>query len=110
MKAGVAWYGHTARAFAPGDKQALDVAGKIKAPMLGLYGAADGGIPNDSVEKMFASVEGLGQHQVGIHAVSRHAARVQRRLPAELSQAAGRGRVEQDAGVVEAQPVENFFL
>ena len=60
MKAGVAWYGHTARAFAPGDMQALDIAGKIKAPILGLYGAADGGIPNESVEKMFAALKASG--------------------------------------------------
>jgi len=40
--------------------QALDIAGKIKAPILGLYGAADGGIPNDTVEKMFAALKAAG--------------------------------------------------
>jgi carboxymethylenebutenolidase len=60
VKAGVAWYGATARVFAPGDMQALDVAAQIKAPILGLYGAADGGIPNDTVEKMYAALKASG--------------------------------------------------
>jgi carboxymethylenebutenolidase len=60
LKAGVAWYGATARTFHPGDKNALDVAGSIKAPVLGLYGAADTGIPTDTVEKMFAAIKANG--------------------------------------------------
>jgi carboxymethylenebutenolidase len=57
VKAGVAWYGATARAFVQGDKTAMDVAAQIKAPMLGLYGAADQGIPNETVEKMYAALK-----------------------------------------------------
>lgn len=60
VKAGVAWYGFTARAFAAGDKAALDVAAQIKTPVLGLYGGADGGIPNDTVEKMYAALKTSG--------------------------------------------------
>ncbi|MET0441988.1 MAG: dienelactone hydrolase family protein [Casimicrobiaceae bacterium] len=60
VKAGVAWYGATARAFFQGDKTALDVAGQIKAPILGLYGAADQGIPNDTVEKMYGALKAAG--------------------------------------------------
>ena len=60
VKAAVAWYGPIARAYAPGDKSALDVAGQIKGAVLGLYGGADGGIPNDTVEKMFAALKGAG--------------------------------------------------
>ena len=30
----------------------LDVVEKINAPVLGLYGGADAGIPNDTVERM----------------------------------------------------------
>jgi len=30
----------------------LDLAGALKGPVLGLYGGQDGGIPNDTVEKM----------------------------------------------------------
>ena len=53
VKAGVAWYGRLV-----GDKdelhplQPVDVAGMLKAPVLGLYGGADTGIPVDSVERM----------------------------------------------------------
>jgi carboxymethylenebutenolidase len=53
VKAGVAWYGRVV-----GDKTAnnpahpLDVVAKINAPVLGLYGGADAGIPNDTVDKM----------------------------------------------------------
>jgi carboxymethylenebutenolidase len=53
LKAGVAWYGRLA-----GDKSELqpehpiDVAGKLKAPVLGLYGGADPGIPMETIEKM----------------------------------------------------------
>ena len=43
-----------------GDKTPLDVADRIKAPMLGLYGGADGGIPNDTVEKMGAALKAAG--------------------------------------------------
>ncbi|HVL09016.1 MAG TPA: dienelactone hydrolase family protein [Burkholderiaceae bacterium] len=53
VKAGVAWYGRLV-----GDKtstspaQPLDLAGQLKAPVLGLYGGQDTGIPLDTVEKM----------------------------------------------------------
>jgi carboxymethylenebutenolidase len=60
VAAGVAWYGPVARAYYPGDKTALEVAGQIKAPILGLYGAADGGIPNDTVEKMREALKAAG--------------------------------------------------
>ncbi len=53
LKAGVAWYG---RLEGPADdlhpKHPLDLAGNLKAPVLGLYGGADPGIPLGSVEKM----------------------------------------------------------
>jgi carboxymethylenebutenolidase len=60
VRAAVAWYGPVARAYHPGDKNPLDVAGQIKAPVLGLYGGADAGIPNDTVEKMFAAMKAAG--------------------------------------------------
>ncbi len=60
LAAGVAWYGPVARAFNPGDKPALDVASAIKAPVLGLYGGADGGIPGDTLEKMRAALKAAG--------------------------------------------------
>jgi carboxymethylenebutenolidase len=59
VKAAVAWYG-TVTPFAPGSTAALDLASRIKAPVLGLYGGADQGIPTDTVEKMFAALKASG--------------------------------------------------
>jgi carboxymethylenebutenolidase len=53
LKAGVAWYGRLVGK--PSDLQprhALDVAAALKAPVLGLYGAKDRGIPVPDVEAM----------------------------------------------------------
>ena len=66
VKAGVAWYGAVARSFHPGDKPALEVAGRIKAAMLGLYGGADQGIPVDTVEKMRDAVRASGNSKVDV--------------------------------------------
>lgn len=60
VKAAVAWYGPVARSYHPGDKTALEVADRIRAAVLGLYGAADGGIPNDTVEKMRDALKAAG--------------------------------------------------
>jgi carboxymethylenebutenolidase len=60
LKAGVAWYGPLARSLAPGDLPVIDLAPRIKAPILGLYGAADGGIPNDTVDRMRAALSAAG--------------------------------------------------
>ncbi|MFO1396111.1 MAG: dienelactone hydrolase family protein [Burkholderiales bacterium] len=60
VKAAVAWYGPTVRSYFPGDKTALDVAPQIKGAVLGLYGGADGGIPNETVEQMFAKLKAAG--------------------------------------------------
>ena len=60
LAAGVAWYGPTARSYFAGDKTPLDVASRIKAPVVGLYGGADGGIPNDTVEKFGAALKAAG--------------------------------------------------
>ncbi|MCC9598147.1 MULTISPECIES: dienelactone hydrolase family protein [unclassified Rubrivivax] len=59
MKAGVAWYGRLV-----GDKTALqpmqpvELASQLRAPVLGLYGGQDSGIPLDSVERMKAALAG----------------------------------------------------
>ena len=57
VKAGVAWYGRlvgTANDLMP--KHPIDLATHLRAPVLGLYGEKDGGIPLDSVEKMKAAL------------------------------------------------------
>ncbi len=60
LKAAVAWYGPTNRSYAPGDKQALEIVGSVKAAVLGLYGGADSGIPNDTVKEMETRLKAAG--------------------------------------------------
>ncbi len=60
VKAAVPWYGPVARSYFPGDKTALDVAPQVKAAVLALYGGADSGIPNDTIEKMMAALKAAG--------------------------------------------------
>lgn len=53
VKAGVAWYGRLVGQ--PSEltpKHPVDVATQLKAPVLGLYGGKDQGIPLDTVDKM----------------------------------------------------------
>jgi carboxymethylenebutenolidase len=58
LKAGVAWYGRLeGQADELHPKHPLELAGQIKAPVLGLYGGADQGIPVASVEKMRAALK-----------------------------------------------------
>ena len=53
LKAAVAWYGRLAGATgALTPRQPLDLAGALQAPVLGLYGGQDEGIPLDTVDKM----------------------------------------------------------
>jgi carboxymethylenebutenolidase len=57
VKAGVAWYGRlVGQASALAPKDPVDVAGQLKAPVLGLYGDADTGISLDSIDKMKAAL------------------------------------------------------
>src|SRR5256885_1059774 len=53
LKAGVAWYGRLeGNTDELHPKNPIDVAASLRAPVLGLYGGADQGIPLDSVERM----------------------------------------------------------
>lgn len=61
LKAGVAWYGRLVGQ--PSEllpQHPIDVAAELKAPVLGLYGGADSGIPNDTVEQMRAALKAAG--------------------------------------------------
>ena len=62
LKAGVAWYG---RLITDTDKlrpkNPIDIVSDLKAPVLALYGEADGGIPVESVEKMRAALKAAGK-------------------------------------------------
>ncbi|PZP35134.1 MAG: carboxymethylenebutenolidase [Roseateles depolymerans] len=60
VRAGVAWYGPVARSYFPGDRTVIDRAASIKAAMLGLYGAADGGIPVETLTQLEAALKAAG--------------------------------------------------
>lgn len=62
VKAGVAWYGRLTNPVDPlHPKHPLDIVADLKAPVLGLYGGDDQGIPNDQVEKMNAQLKAAGK-------------------------------------------------
>ena len=53
VKAGVAWYGRVVgKATELQPKHPVDIASKLKVPVLGLYGGQDTGIPVDTVEQI----------------------------------------------------------
>lgn len=57
IRAGVAWYGRlvgSSSALTP--RHPVDVAAELQAPVLGLYGGADPGIPPDTVDRMEAAL------------------------------------------------------
>jgi carboxymethylenebutenolidase len=61
LKAGVAWYGRLVGT--PSDLQPqhpVDVASVLKAPVLGLYGGEDKGIPLDTIERMERELKKAG--------------------------------------------------
>jgi carboxymethylenebutenolidase len=60
VRAGVAWYGRLHNTFFAGDSTPIAEAGHIRQPMLGLYGAADTGIPVETVEQMRAALAAGG--------------------------------------------------
>ncbi len=62
LKAGVAWYG---RLVGPTDplhpRNPIDVVDEIKAPVLGLYGGQDQGIPVATIDQMRAKLKAAGK-------------------------------------------------
>jgi carboxymethylenebutenolidase len=61
VKAGVAWYGRlvgNVNEFTP--RHPTDLVGELKAPVLGLYGGLDTGIPLDTVEAMEKALQEKG--------------------------------------------------
>ena len=63
VKAAVAWYGQLRPAKTPGVRTAgpLDIAAQIDAPILGLYGGADLGIPVADVKEMASALKAAGK-------------------------------------------------
>lgn len=66
IKAGVAWYGQL--------KPLIARAGELKAPVLGLYGALDQGIPQTDVEAMLAALKAAGKtsSDIRVYADAQH--------------------------------------
>lgn len=62
LKAGVAWYGPlVGQPSETRPTNPIDVVPSLKCPVLGLYGAADTGIPSDTVEQMRAALQKAGK-------------------------------------------------
>ena len=75
VKAGVAWYGRLV-----GDTNEMtpahpiDIAPMLKAPVLGLYGGKDAGIPLESIDKMKAALaKGTSKSEFVVYPNSGHA-------------------------------------
>jgi carboxymethylenebutenolidase len=61
VKAGAAWYGRlVGQPSVLQPTHPVDIASKLKTPVLGLYGEKDGGIPLESVETMRAALKAAG--------------------------------------------------
>ncbi len=61
LKAGVAFYGPLADKSDAVPKSSIELAPEVKEPMLGLYGAADAGIPLEQVNEMEAALKAAGK-------------------------------------------------
>jgi len=63
IKAAVPWYGQLKPAKTPGVRTVgpIEVASRITAPVLGLYGEADAGIPVADVKEMEAALKAAGK-------------------------------------------------
>ncbi len=75
VKTGAAWYGRvsgTPTALSP--QNPVDIAARLKAPILGLYGAKDAGITQESLEQMKAALDKAGnKSEIMVYANSGHA-------------------------------------
>jgi carboxymethylenebutenolidase len=61
LKAGVAWYGRlVGKASETQPQHPIDVVGALKAPVLGLYGGNDPGIPLETIEQMKQALKAAG--------------------------------------------------
>lgn len=72
LKAGVAWYGRLrGRSGGPDRPWPLDVAADLKAPVLGLYGGRDRGIPLEDVASMRSALTG-GPSEIVVYDDAQH--------------------------------------
>ena len=74
LKAGVAWYGRVTGDTSPNQPaHPVDVADKIQAPVLGLYGAEDTGIPVASLDQLTAALGTGTKSHIHVYPGSPHA-------------------------------------
>ena len=75
LKAGVAWYGRVkGETNERNPKFPIDVAAELKAPVLGLYGGQDQGIPVETVEALNIAIQAAhGPSQIHIYPDAPHA-------------------------------------
>ncbi|TAD92056.1 MAG: carboxymethylenebutenolidase [Alphaproteobacteria bacterium] len=74
LSAGVAWYGRTVgEPTANQPTNPVDVATRIRAPILGLYGAADTGIPVPTVEQLRTALGSGTRSEIVIYPDMPHA-------------------------------------
>jgi carboxymethylenebutenolidase len=65
VRAGVAWYGRLVGEKTVGNPlHPVDIAADLKAPVLGLYGSADTGIPLESVDQMRQALAAAGSRNL----------------------------------------------
>jgi len=74
LKAGVAWYGRlVGNATELQPKHPIDLAAQLNAPVLGLYGGKDQGIPLDTIEKMRAAIKAAnGKSEIIVYPEAGH--------------------------------------
>ncbi len=75
VKAGVAWYGRLAgQETELTPRHPLDIAAKLSVPVLGLYGGADAGIPQETVARMReALAKGSSASEIFVYPDAPHA-------------------------------------
>jgi carboxymethylenebutenolidase len=74
LKAGAAWYGRLAGATTGlQPKNPVDVAKDLKAPVIGLYGGKDTGIPLDTVEQMRQALQAANKpSEINVYPEAQH--------------------------------------
>lgn len=76
IKAGAAWYGRVVNGAQVNQVQphaAIEYAKDLKVPVIGLYGALDGGIPIDSLNQMRGELnKGTSGSEINIYANAQH--------------------------------------
>ena len=74
LKAGVAWYGRVTGDKSPNQPaHPVDLADKIKAPVLGLYGSEDTGIPVATLDQLTAALGSATKSHIHVYPGSPHA-------------------------------------